>query len=132
MRDGAARPRAGEPPGHRPAGPGRGRDGQHRLDELAAEPLRHFTDRTITDPWRLRTELAAVRERGYATAVDEFEVGLTAVAAPIAGSDGTVVASISASGPTFRIAPDRIPAVAAQVRTTATDIARRLGWTGQP
>jgi DNA-binding IclR family transcriptional regulator len=104
--------------------------GGDRLDELAAAPLRRFTERTITDPGRLRMELATVRERGYATAVDEFEIGLTAVAAPIAGADGTVVASVSASGPTFRIAPDRVAFIAEQVTAAAGTISRRLGWHG--
>jgi DNA-binding IclR family transcriptional regulator len=101
-----------------------------RFEEMAQLPLQRFTDRTITDLPRLRAELAAVRERGYATAIDEFEVGLTAVAAPIAGVDGTVVASVSASGPTFRIAPDRLPFLIEQVLGAATQISRRLGWTG--
>ena len=44
-----------------------------------------------------------VREQGYAVAVDELEVGLTAVAAPIRNAGGDVVASMSVSGPTFRL-----------------------------
>jgi len=45
--------------------------------------------------------LAEVRRRGFATAVDEFEAGLTAIAAP---------------------------ALAAAVRRAADEISRRLGW----
>jgi len=101
-----------------------------RLDELSPVPLQRYTDRTITDLPRLRAELAAVRARGYATAIDEFEVGLAAVAAPIVGVDGTVVASVSASGPTFRIATDRLPFIAEQVTNAASQISRRLGWMG--
>ena len=39
--------------------------------------------RTVTRRTTLHRELAAVRERGYALAVDELEQGLTALAAPI-------------------------------------------------
>lgn len=103
-----------------------------RLAELAAPPLQRYTDRTIADLPRLRAELAAVRARGYATAVDELEVGLAAVAAPIAGVDGAVVASVSVSGPTFRIAPHRVAFIAEQVVAAADQISRRLGGSGTP
>jgi len=91
-------------------------------------PLRRFTERTITDPAELERALDEIRERGYATAVDELETGLTAIAAPVRSSDGVVVASVSTSGPSFRIPEERIPVVAAAVHRAATDISRRLGW----
>ena len=43
----------------------------------------------------LRQELEHVREQGYAVAVDELEIGLTALAAPIRNAHGDVIASIS-------------------------------------
>lgn len=98
--------------------------------ELTGQSLRRFTDRTITDPGALRAELDGVRRRGHAVAVDELEVGLTAVAAPVLGAAGTVIASVSASGPTFRLPAERLPAVAAQVRAAAAEISARLGWHG--
>ena len=51
----------------------------------------------------LREELDRVREQGYAVAVDELEVGLAAAAAPIRNAHGDIVASMSVSGPTFRM-----------------------------
>ena len=53
-----------------------------------------------------------MRRQGYATAVEELEAGLTALAAPVRNVEGVVVASISASGPSFRIPADRIPILA--------------------
>ncbi|WP_405142514.1 IclR family transcriptional regulator [Sphaerisporangium sp. NBC_01403] len=102
-----------------------------RFAEVTAVPLARFTERTVTDAGRLREELDTVRERGFATAVDELELGLTAVAAPVFGADGTVVASLSASGPTFRLPAERLSAVAAQVVAAATEISSRLGWYGR-
>jgi len=72
--------------------------------------------------------LAEVRRRGFAVAVDELEAGLTAVAAPVRNAEGTVIASVSASGPSFRIPGDRIAVLAAAVRRAADEISRRLGW----
>jgi len=73
---------------------------------------------------------------GYAVAVDELEIGLTAVVAPPRRPDG-VVAAPSASGPTFRIPADRLPALIEAVMidavmTAASAASRRLGWHGLP
>jgi DNA-binding IclR family transcriptional regulator len=54
------------------------------------------------------------------------------VAVPVYGADGTegpVVASLSASGPTFRLTPERIPLVAKHLREAAEEISRRLDRT---
>lgn len=103
-----------------------------RFTELTAEPLGRFTDHTMTDVDVLRAEVEAVRRDGYAIAVDELEIGLTAVAAPITGSDGEVAGSVSASGPTFRIPTHRVSEVAAKVVEAGRQISRRLGWHGLP
>jgi DNA-binding IclR family transcriptional regulator len=91
-------------------------------------PLARFTDRTITDAGEFPRLLAEVRRRGFATAVEELEAGLTAIAAPVRNAEGQVIASISASGPSFRIPADRIPALAAAVGRAAGEVSRRLGW----
>jgi DNA-binding IclR family transcriptional regulator len=97
------------------------------LSGCLTPPLARFTGRTITDPARFPGLLAEVRHRGFATAADELEAGLTAIAAPVRNAEGNVIASISASGPSFRIPAERIPAVAEAVRRAAAEISRRLG-----
>ena len=47
--------------------------------------------------------LVEVRRRGWAASLDELELGLAAVGAPVRAVDGTVVAAVSVSGPTGRI-----------------------------
>jgi DNA-binding IclR family transcriptional regulator len=106
--------------------------GSAQLTDRLELPLRRFTAHTVTDPPALLAELAQVRRNGYAVAVDELELGLTAVAAPVVGADGTVLASVSASGPTFRMPAARHPEVAGQVVAAAEEISRRLGWHGVP
>ena len=101
---------------------------QAELARCLTPPLRRFTDRTITTLDELSPVLAEVRQRGFATAVDELEAGLTAIAAPVRNEEGRVVASISASGPSFRIPADRIGQVAESVRRAAAEVSRRLGW----
>jgi len=106
----------------------------HAPDELRREvlggPLERLTEHTLVDPAVLTAELDEVLRLGYAVAVDELETGLTAVAAPVTGSHGEVIASVSASGPTFRLGADRLPLVIEQVRAAAGRISGRLGWHG--
>jgi DNA-binding IclR family transcriptional regulator len=103
-----------------------------QIAELLAPPLRRFTDHTITTQAEFRQILPEVRRLGYATAVEELEDGLTAVAAPVRDAEGRVIASISASGPSFRIPAERIPQLAESVRRAADAVSRRLGWAGPP
>ncbi len=95
-----------------------------------AGELRGFTSNTITSEHALSRELDDVRARGYAIAIDELEIGLTAVAAPIRNGHGDVIASMSVSGPTFRIDARRLPQLAQAVIRAAEDVSFRLGWRG--
>ncbi len=92
--------------------------------------LRSYTANTITTMDALMRELDEVRARGHAIAIDELEVGLTAVAAAIRNTHGEVVASLSISGPTFRLDARRVPQVAEAVMSAAHDVSQRLGWSG--
>lgn len=100
-------------------------------DKRAAEvlgTLPRYTSTTITTKTRLREELHEVRERGYAVAVDELEEGLTAIAAPVRNAHGDVVASMSVSGPTFRLGDDRVEQVVPLLLAAAEEVSHRLGW----
>ncbi|GAA3804646.1 IclR family transcriptional regulator [Nocardioides panacisoli] len=100
---------------------------QDRLDESLGS-LSRFTPTTITRKAELRAELGRVREQGYALAVDELEIGLAAVAAPIRNAHGDIVASISVSGPTFRLAGERMESVIPMCVAAADEVSHRLGW----
>lgn len=98
---------------------------------LLAAPRERFTGRTLVDAGDLLAELERVRELGYATALEELEEGLHAVAAPIRAADGAVRAAISVSGPAYRLTLERIERdVAAQVCGAAEEISRRIGYLG--
>jgi IclR family transcriptional regulator, acetate operon repressor len=73
-------------------------------------------------------ELRAVPGRGYAIAVDELEVGLTALAAPVFGGDGNVVAALSISGPTIRLTRSRVEELAPALVEHADALSRKLGY----
>jgi IclR family transcriptional regulator, pca regulon regulatory protein len=70
------------------------------LAEVALKPL---TGRTVTDPDRLREQLAEVARQGYAIVDQELEEGLRSVAAPIRGSADVGMAAINVSAHASRI-----------------------------
>lgn len=86
-----------------------------------------YTPFTVVDPAAIEQQLAQVREQGWASTLEEHEIGLAAVAAPIRTSDGRVIAAVSVSGPTFRLNADTIPQVAEHVRAAADEISQRHG-----
>jgi IclR family acetate operon transcriptional repressor len=96
-------------------------------DLVIGATLERFTARTITDPARLRLELAEAAERGWASTNEELEVGLNAVAAPVRGWSGTLVAAVSVSGPSYRLPIEAFPEVAALVTAAATEIDAAVG-----
>jgi IclR family acetate operon transcriptional repressor len=97
-------------------------------EEVLAGPLERFTPHTLTSAKRLREELESVRREGCAYAFEEFEEGLNAVAAPIRGRDGSVVAAISASGPAYRLSGEAITEACAAVVRAGAEVSRRLGF----
>lgn len=92
--------------------------------------LRAYTANTITTLDGLMRELDEVRQRGFAIAIDELEIGLTAVAAPVRNIHGELMASLSISGPTFRLDARRVPHMTDAVVAAAQEVSRRLGWRG--
>jgi IclR family acetate operon transcriptional repressor len=71
--------------------------------------LTALTPRTITDRGRLATEVATVRERGYATVFGEREVDVNAIAAPVFDRVGGLAAILGVQAPASRLAdPTRV------------------------
>jgi IclR family acetate operon transcriptional repressor len=97
-----------------------------RADCLSAT-LERFTENTITSRRELEKQLETVRTQGYGFTLEEYEIGLAAVAAPIRDLDGKVVATVSVSGPNFRINATTIPGLASHVMTAAAEISERNG-----
>jgi DNA-binding IclR family transcriptional regulator len=95
---------------------------------LPQPPLTAYTERTITEPASLRDELARVRHEGFARAVDELELGLAAIAAPVRGERGDVVAALSISGPTLRMTPERINELREVLIEQGLALGARLGY----
>jgi IclR family transcriptional regulator, KDG regulon repressor len=98
-------------------------------DELAAflrRPLTALTPATITDPRALRAELRKIRERGYGTEAEEFEVGLHAVSAAARDARDRPIAILSVSGPVYRIPRPRLDELGELVLDAAAELQSML------
>lgn len=99
----------------------------HGVLEEPGEELEQLTPHTVGSWAELTGQLQDVRARGFAATVDELEVGLTGIAAPVFFDDA-VVAGLGLSGPSTRLA-DRIPHVGRVVATHADRLSARLSTT---
>ncbi|GAA1984571.1 IclR family transcriptional regulator [Amycolatopsis minnesotensis] len=93
-------------------------------ENVLAEPLKRFTDKTIGTEELLRRTLATVRRDGFAISDGQIELIALSVAAPVFGADGEVAAAISIVVPAESTDPFvLVPAV----RAAARGISRALG-----
>ncbi|MDT0465682.1 IclR family transcriptional regulator [Streptomyces gibsoniae] len=103
---------------------------EERAALLTDVGLKKLTPRTISSKGKLEKNLAEARERGYAWTLEELEIGLHAMAAPIRDREGEVIASISASGPAYRFTEERMHELAPVLVKGAEEISRRMGYLG--
>ncbi|RLV47815.1 IclR family transcriptional regulator [Nocardioides mangrovicus] len=87
--------------------------------------LEPVTEATVTSLTELRRRLRSVVAEGWASTVDELEIGLCAVAVPVRGSDGSVVAALGVSGPNQRLA-GRLDEVADRLKKRAEFLTSQL------
>jgi DNA-binding IclR family transcriptional regulator len=94
--------------------------------DLPNGPLARFTPHTITDRRALEAELKVVRRRGFATLIDELELGLRAVAVPVMDEQGDVVAALAVSGPSARLPKRRLSECAGFLSQASVALTARL------
>ncbi len=79
----------------------------HGVIDVPTGELERLTPATITERAALRRQLEHDAVRGYSSTVDELEIGLTGIGAPVRGRDGEVVAALGISGPSPRLVERR-------------------------
>ena len=97
---------------------------------LSQLELQRFTENTVGSIQELQTQLARVRRNGYACDLEEHELHVRCIAAPIWDHTGSVNASLSVTGPGFRMSSARLREIAPLVRQAGVDISRELGYDG--
>jgi DNA-binding IclR family transcriptional regulator len=85
------------------------------------------TPHTVTDATALAAELSRIKREGIAVGMQEWSLGMCAVAAPIHDAAGQVRASLAVVAPLERFGPDDQVIYATEVRRTAAEISQALG-----
>ena len=100
------------------------------LDEyLEQTRLKPYTPRTVTNPEKLKEQLARFRIQGYT--LDEYEhtLRVRGIGVPVFDYTGKVVAAISALLLPYHTDAD-IKCIASKMKTAANEISRKLGYNG--
>jgi DNA-binding IclR family transcriptional regulator len=90
--------------------------------------LDRYTPHTIVDPEVLDVDLDGIVTAGFAACYEELELGLHAVAVPIRGQRGEVIAAMSASGPSYRLSKSRVRQVVPSLVEAASELSAQLGY----
>ncbi len=90
--------------------------------------LKRLTPNTVGNLQELDAELYRVRKNGYACDLEEHELHIRCVAAPIWDHAGSVNASLSITAPVVRMAVTRLRQLAPLIQTAGLQISRELGY----
>lgn len=101
---------------------------QEMLRIIEQKGLPKHTEYTITDKTVFLQQLDTIRKQGYALDLEENELGIICVAAPIFNHLGQVVAAVSISGPTVRMKEARLDELKGKVMRVCQSISARLGY----
>lgn len=96
--------------------------------QLPDGELERFTDRTITDRDALAAEAASTVDRGWAQVAGEREDDLNAIAAPVLGNHGTLVAILGVQGPSSRFDSTAMERAIEPLLEHATAISSEAGY----
>ena len=103
------------------------KDPQELRKLLEQKPLKKITRKTNTDIDVFLKRLKVIRTRGWSDDVEEYNEGVSCVGAPIKDYRGNTIAAISSAWEGFK-SPDNKKLVGEQLKTTADDISRHLGF----
>ena len=90
--------------------------------------LEKYTALTITDNKKLEKDLKDIRKKGYAISRGEREPDAFSVTAPIWDAGGCIVASISISGPNFRLTDKLLKKDIQEILDASKQISNKLGY----
>lgn len=91
------------------------------IERMLRQTFNALTRRTVTDPARLRRELATIRRRDWAMDRGEYSTSVHAIAAPIRDAAGNVIAALSVP-----FLADRGAVQRAQIRTAVIETAASI------
>jgi DNA-binding IclR family transcriptional regulator len=96
------------------------------LEEVLSRPLPRLASGTLTDPDRLREEVARIRATGVSETVDELEDGLATISVGVADGRRGLAAMVSVSGPSSRFDSSARAAALDPLQRAVVAIEKRL------
>jgi len=87
-----------------------------------------FTENTVTEADRLLVQIKEIREKGFAEDIQEYEIGLTCVAASIRNHTGLANYAISVSGPHSRMTEEVREQIGKTLVEYTSELSRKLGF----
>ncbi len=99
---------------------------------ILARGMPQYTQRTLCSPEEFFEDLRRVRGRGFAIDEQEFESGISAVAAPIFDLSDRPIASVAVAGPAYRLTRERMLEIGPVVVATARGIAQEIEMAAHP
>jgi len=90
--------------------------------------LKRFTPNTVGNLQELAAELYRVRKNGYACDLEEHELHIRCIAAPVWDNEGKVHASVSITAPMVRMTVTRLRQLAPVIQAAGLQISRELGY----
>jgi DNA-binding IclR family transcriptional regulator len=99
------------------------------LDEfLSGQKLIAHTPKTVINKIELRSIIERARADGVAYSRDEGIIGVTAIAAPVRGSDGIAVGAISVALASSRVTDKIEKQIIRALKSGANTLSHQLGW----
>jgi DNA-binding IclR family transcriptional regulator len=98
---------------------------EHVLPQLE---LKRLTPNTVGNLQELEAELYRVKKNGYACDLEENELHIRCIAAPIWDHTGSVHAAVSVTAPMVRMAVSRLRQLAPLIQVAGLQISRELGY----
>jgi DNA-binding IclR family transcriptional regulator len=90
--------------------------------------LKRLTPNTVGNLQELESELYRVRKNGYACDLEEHELHIRCIAAPIWDHLGSVHAAVSITAPMVRMPVTRLRQLAPMIQAAGSQISRELGY----
>ncbi len=93
---------------------------------LQTNPLKKYTDHTITDKKLFFEELDRIKAQGYSLDDHEHNADIVCIAAPIFDRDGNVIGTIGISSPDYKFPVEKALSFADDVMKSARKISEKL------
>ena len=90
--------------------------------------FKRFTENTVSNLQELNAELQRTQKNGFACDLEEHELHIRCIAAPIWDHSGAVNASLSITGPAVRMSTARLRQLAPLIREAGLKISVQLGY----